>query len=1382
MEKRCILPGIALAAMGLLTGALDARAEDGHELWLRYLPVQGPELTTYRGQATEVVLATESPALRAARDELSRGLAGLLGQPVPVAASITREGAIVLATPKSFVRLPSLGVDLAAAGAEGYVLRSVSLDGRRVTLIAGNEDVGVLHGAFHLLRLIQTRQPLANLNIPDAPRVRHRVLDHWDNLDGTVERGYAGASIWDWHKLPDYLDPRYTEYARASASVGINGTVLTNVNANATVLQPAYIAKTAALANVLRPYGIRVYLSALFSAPIEIGGLKTADPLDADVRTWWRARADEIYRAIPDFGGFLVKANSEGEPGPQDYGRTHADGANMLADAVAPHGGIVMWRAFVYSDEQPDDRAKQGYNEFVPLDGKFRDNVLIQVKNGAIDFQPREPFHPLFGAMPKTPLMLEVQLTKEYLGFATHLAYLAPMYEETLQSDTFVKGKGSTVAKVVDGTLHGYARTGMAGVANIGADRNWTGSHFDQANWYAFGRLAWNPSLSSAAIADEWVRMTFTNDPAFIKPVVAMMMGSREAVVNYMTPLGLHHLMGRSYHYGPGPWVNGGKRADWTSVYYHRADAKGIGFDRSATGSNAVAQYAPEVAREFGSRERVPEKFLLWFHHVQWDYRVKSGRSLWDELVYRYTSGVESVASMRKTWSQLASLVDKERYEQIASFLAIQESEAQWWRDACIAYFQTFSHRPLAAGVEPPKHTLAEYQNIAIRYAPGRPPENPGLKPSEDNVGDAKAPPPQPTVVSNTTANAVSRPFLGSLFRDHVVLQRDQPVRIWGWANPGETVTVSVAGVSATGRTEKSGRWTATLPALKAGGPHTLEARSESGTQQTVSDVLVGDVWLCSGQSNMVLEVKRTLNSRAEIADSANDRIRMLTVRLENSVTPLEELRTPVPWKVAGPDTAGDFSATCFYFARELQKTVDVPMGLINSSWGGSNIQTWMSERALRANGGEDSGLSLLNLYAKDPFAANVQWGRQWEEWWRSRVPSAKGAEPWSANASVAKTWPVAPAGLGHWQRWGVPSLSKYIGILWYRTTFTLTKAQAAQRASLSLGPIDDVDQTWVNGVPVGYTSGADLDRKYDLAPKTLRAGENTVAIAALDLYAPGGVYGPAEKRAVLLADGTSVPLNGEWRYQSGPDGVGQPPRAPWEAMSGLTTIHNAMLAPLVPYTLRGVVWYQGESNTGEPDRYEKLLAGLMADWRGLFGSPELPFLVVQLAGYGWASTAPNDSHWAALREAQRLAVAHDAHAGLAVAVDIGDRYDVHPTNKQEVGRRLARAARKVVYGESITPSGPAVRGAQRRGTDIVVTFSDVDGKLVGFGAKGPVGFELCGTSCRFVEASIEGNSVVLQGADAARVRYCWADSPVCTLYDDKTGLPAGPFELPIPH
>ncbi len=711
--------GLVLAALLVATAA---RAEDGYELWLRYRPLAGqPEWSRVHATLTGVMMGAGSPTLRASRDELARGLRGMLGRDVPLLDAVDRDGALVAGTPAGSPVIAALGIgaDLGRVGEEGFLIRSTTVAGKRATVIAANTDAGVLYGVFRFLQLLQTGHPVDALSLVEAPRVRHRVLNHWDNLNRTVERGYAGFSLWDWHKLPDYRSPRYSDYARANASIGINGTVLTNVNANATTLTAEYLAKAAALADVFRPYGIRVYLTARFSAPVEIGGLPTADPLDPAVAAWWKRKADEIYGFIPDFGGFLVKANSEGQPGPQDYARTHADGANVLADALAPHGGIVMWRAFVYASEVPDDRAKQAYDEFQPLDGSFRPNVLVQVKNGPIDFQPREPFHPLFGAMPKTPLMMELQVTQEYLGFATHLVYLGPLFEEALRADTHAKGEGSTVAKVVDGSLHSYARTGIAGVANVGTDRNWCGSVFACANWYAFGRMAWDHALGSGEIADEWIRRTFGNDPALVLPVREMMLGSREAAVDYMTPLGLHHQMAEGHHYGPGPWVSGGRRADWTSVYYHRADRAGIGFDRTASGSNAVSQYAPSVAEAFGSLDEVPERYLLWFHHVSWGRRMASGLSLWDELVRHYYTGVESVRRMQATWRTLEDRVDAERYAEVRAFLSIQEQEARWWRDACVLYFQTFSGRPIPDGYERPAHDLEHYRAITKRHVPG---------------------------------------------------------------------------------------------------------------------------------------------------------------------------------------------------------------------------------------------------------------------------------------------------------------------------------------------------------------------------------------------------------------------------------------------------------------------------------------------------------------------------------------------------------------------------------------------------------------------------------------------------------------------------------------
>jgi alpha-glucuronidase len=525
-------------------------------------------------------------------------------------------------------------------------------------------------------------------------------------------------SLWDWKTLPDSVTQRYTDYARANASIGINSTVLTNVNANAQVLTHDYLVKVAALANVFRPYGIKVYLTARFSAPVEIGKLKTADPLDPEVIEWWKKKADEIYSLIPDFGGFTVKANSEGQPGPQTYKRSHADGANLIADAVGPHGGIVMWRAFVYDNNVAEDRAKQAYSEFVPLDGKFRENVIIQVKNGPVDFQPREPFSPLFGAMTKTGIMPEMQITQEYLGGSVHLVYLGPLFEECLKSDTYAKGKGTLVADCIDGKTDGRKLTAMAGVTNIGNVTNWCGHPFAQANWYAFGRLCWDPYLNSADIADEWIRMTFTNDRSFIEKTKEMMMASREIAVNYMTPLGLHHQMYQGHHYGPGPWVSRG-RADQTSVYFSKADTAGIGFNRTTEGSDAVSQYFPPVRDKFNDLKTCPDNLLLWFHHLPWDYKMRSGRSLWDEICLSYEMGVRSAAKMADEWRTIGKSIDTERYEKVNGLFEKQVRDAKIWKNSCILYFQTFSRLPIPEGVEKPDQTLDYYRNYKYTDIPG---------------------------------------------------------------------------------------------------------------------------------------------------------------------------------------------------------------------------------------------------------------------------------------------------------------------------------------------------------------------------------------------------------------------------------------------------------------------------------------------------------------------------------------------------------------------------------------------------------------------------------------------------------------------------------------
>lgn len=624
--------------------------------------------------------------------------------------------------------------------------------------------------------------------------------------------------------------------------------------------------------------------------------------------------------------------------------------------------------------------------------------------------------------------------------------------------------------------------------------------------------------------------------------------------------------------------------------------------------------------------------------------------------------------------------------------------------------------------------------------------------------------------------------LLHPMFDDHAVLQRDRPVRVYGMAAAGETVRVEFAGRSARARAGDDGRWEAQLPALEAGGPHTLLVTAGERSQR-VSDVLVGDVWLCSGQSNMELQVWRALDARAEIAGAGNDRIRMLTVPQVSDVVPRAKFSEAVEWQPVNPDTVREFSAACYFYARELQKHVDVPMGLIDASWGGSRIQAWTSGGALRTLGDYDAELGVLGRYADDAVAAVGDWGTLWQDWWSARDGVEADDRPWGAD-EASGAWRAAPEQLGAWERWGVPELADFNGMVWYRTTVELDAAQAAQGATLVLGPADEIDMTWVNGRGVGSTYGAGSGREYALPAGLLHAGANTIVVNVLDTYRDGGLAGPASAHALRLADGSRVPLDGGWRYRVVPPELGTPPRAPWQSAAGLSTLYNGMIAPIGHYGLRGALWYQGESNTFEHDRYAGLLRALRSDWRSRFGD-DLPLLVVQLANYGAAPTAPTESDWASLRDAQRAVAAEDRNTGLAVTIDIGDRYDIHPTNKQELGHRLARVARHVVYGESLPPSGPVPASTSRDGDAVVVRFEHVGDGLVAYGAEGPIGFELCGDapgSCRYAQASIRSDRVTLQapGAPAAtRVRYCWADSPVCTLFDG-AGLPAGPFERPV--
>lgn len=565
--------------------------------------------------------------------------------------------------------------------------------------ITASNPIGLLYGAYELIRLQNTdayntgsgnQQNFSKaIDETEKPQVGLRILNHWDNLDGSIERGYAGKSIFKWEEIKlgkngkggsisKSLHDRLITYARANASLGINGSVLNNVNASPKMMTAEYINKVKVIANILRPYGIRVYLSINFASPMALGYTKTADPLDKKVQLWWKKKAKEIYAAIPDFGGFLVKANSEGQPGPGDYHRTHADGANMLADAVKPYGGIIMWRSFVYgANHKGEDRVKQAVSEFKGMDGKFRDNVILQSKNGPLDFQPREPYAPIFDNIKQTPQIAELQITQEYLGQSKHLTYLAPMWKEFF------------------GFVNPSKLVGISGVANIGDDANWCGHPFSQANWYAFGRLAWNPSLTAEEIAHEWLVQTYENqDEKFTKPVEMMMMTSREACVNYMMPLGLHHIFKFDHHYGPEPdGFIASYPLEWCPVYYHKADAKGIGFDRSSKGTDAVGQYPEPYRSLYDNIETCPEEYLLWFHHVAWDYKMKSGSTLWQELCMKYNMGVAMVEVYRDFWHTSAKQYMKgheQEWQHTDSLLNVQLENAKEWRNTCLKYFQNY--------------------------------------------------------------------------------------------------------------------------------------------------------------------------------------------------------------------------------------------------------------------------------------------------------------------------------------------------------------------------------------------------------------------------------------------------------------------------------------------------------------------------------------------------------------------------------------------------------------------------------------------------------------------------------------------------------------------
>lgn len=754
--------GGTAAAMSRTAAGPGGTADDGYDgsqLWLRYAPVSDPGLLRrYREAVTTVIVenADRNPVYRhtpnlsmapgsaerlvattleAARDELVRGLGGMLGRAMPVRTSPGDPipgGAVVVGTRDTSpaVRRHVSAGDLAGAGDDGYLIRSVSGGRHRYTVIAGNTEIGALRGTFAFLRLLQTRRPVTRLDVIEAPKVENRHLNYWeterlyagDDASGTGGLNGENGAIFDFaatgasagKNLPVILD-RYIVAARAMASVGLNGITINNVNADSKYLTPEYIAQEAALADALRPYGVRIAVSINYAAPLDprfAPDTLTKDqlnPYSTDFRGWWNRRARRLKDAVPDFIGFTVKAGSEGQPGPQDLGYDHGDGANGIAAAVAALGMKIYWRTFVYNADVDPDRLKRAYLEFGYIDdeprpdgtkGRFADNVLLQTKNGPLDFQAREPFHPMFGRMENTNQAIELQITQEYTGQNTMLCYLAPMWEEVLKSDTYATDERGRllrhrlVGHIVDGTAQHQRDTAIVGVANLGDAADLTGHHFSQANLFAFGRQAWNWTLDSADIAADWARMTWSDHEHVVRTIVTMMMGSREALVCYQTPLGIAHQMRSSDHYGPKPWEKLA-RDDWSPVYYNKADGAGLGYDRSPTGSDFTAQYFPTLAARYGDIDTVPENLMMWFHHVPWDRRMRSGRIFWDELVYRYQMGVQYVTWMRQTWDSLQPVIGARRFAEVKAKLAEHEADAGDWRDTCVNYWKGFSGRDI---------------------------------------------------------------------------------------------------------------------------------------------------------------------------------------------------------------------------------------------------------------------------------------------------------------------------------------------------------------------------------------------------------------------------------------------------------------------------------------------------------------------------------------------------------------------------------------------------------------------------------------------------------------------------------------------------------------
>ena len=1173
-----------------------------------------------------------------------------------------------------------------------------------------------------------------------------RLLNHWDNPDGTVERGYAGRSIWKWDEIPlgeqpmpEHLRTRYEEYGRINQAYRINGTVLNNVNAKPQMLATDMLHKTAKIADILRNYGMRVYLSVNFASPKALGDLPTADPKDERVALWWKKKVDEIYSLIPDFGGFLVKANSEGEPGPMDYGRTHVDGANMLAAALAPHNGVVMWRAFVYSS--PDatsqrlstDRANQAYEEFIHLDGQFADNVIIQIKNGPIDFQPREPVSPLFFALKKTKMMMELQITQEYTGESIHTCFLAPMWREVFD------------------TLKDYnvPLVGVAGVANIGDAPNWTGNSLAMANWYAFGRLADNPNTPSKAIAEDFLKEYYSKDERFVRPVTQLLLKSRETLVNYMMPMGLHHLFAGGHHYGPEPWyAPAGCREDWLPRFYHRADGVGLGFDRTTeTGSGNTAQYPGPLRTLYNNRETCPEKLLLWFHHVPWDYKMHNGLSLWDNLCQHYDLGVQEAKEFVKTWESVRSYIDSKCYEEQHWRFVRQAKDAHWWRDACLLYFQTFSHRPLPEGSPAPMFTLQQLKDFHLDM---------------DNYSTA-----DPKKLPDPSLR------LPQFFADGMVLQRGERIPVWGWAQPHQTITVALNGKSVSTTVNSDGTWRVELPKMKAGGPYTMTIRDSAEPEEPtiLHNILIGDVFLCSGQSNMELPIRRCMDVvEQDVKDYANDNIRYLKLPHQyNCLRPNDDVIT-LPWQNITPENCGEVSGICYFMARELQEKYHVPIGIINSAVGGTPVQAWMPSATLSQF--EDCANELKTpRYHQENWVDSV------------RACEAKDINAWERRMNredtIVNRWRKPDCDFSAWQivdmfsNWSMNRNGSY----WFRTTVKLPPSAVGKKALLRFGAMKDADTIYVNRQYVGNTTYEYPPRKYVVPQGLLHEGENEIVVHLMSQN--GNASFTQGKSYQLEVEGQIHPIASELQMAVG---CTMPPRpSSTYFVSGYAGLYNAMIAPLHDFPLRGVLWYQGESNLCTTS-YADMLQAMMESWRMQFRKKHLPLVIMQLPGYMERHQNPVETEWTGVRHQQYLASRQIAHAALVSTLDMGEPNDIHPQDKKTVGHRAALQMARVAYGDTHTVScGPTPVSATVKNGFAIITFAKDSGRLCVHGDRLRDFAILVDGQYQWAEATIAGSHAIKialpEGITSTKIRYGWDDFPQPSLYNED-GIPAPQFQI----